>query len=49
MLGVTGGNRDELGDTQRRYKSTGSVDAGTIEIGVLCETWRREELGHVGP
>ena len=49
MLEVTGGNRDEVGDTQRRYTSAGTVDTGTREIGVLGDTWRRKVLGHVGP
>ena len=50
MLEVTGGgNRDEVGDTQRQYTSTGTVDTSTREIGVLGNTWRREELGRVEP
>ena len=49
MLEVGGENRDEVGDTQKQYTSTGTVDAGTREIGVLGNTWRREELGHVRP
>ena len=48
MLEVTGGNRDEVGDTQRRYTSAGTMDTGTREIGVLGDTWRREDLGPVG-
>ena len=31
---VTGGSRDEVGDTQRQYTPAGTVDAGTREIGV---------------
>ena len=49
MLQVDGGNRDEVGDTQRRYKSTETVDSGTREIEVPGDTWRREKLSHVGP
>ena len=49
MLEVAGGNRDEVRDTQRWYTSSGTVDASTREIGVLGNTWRREELGRVGP
>ena len=49
MLEVTEGNRVEVGDTQRWYAFTGTVDAGSREIGVLGDTWRREELGHVRP
>ena len=43
MLEVAGGNRDEVGDKQRWYTFTRTVDAGTREIGVLGNTWRREE------
>ena len=49
MLEVAEGNRDEVGDTQRQYTSAGTMDAGTREIGVLGDTWRREELGRVWP
>ena len=49
MLKVAGGNKDEVGDTQRRYKSVGTVDTGPRETGVPGNTWRREELGRVGP
>ena len=49
MLEVAGGNRDEVGDKQRWYTFTRTVDAGTREIGVLGNTWRRQELGRVGP
>ena len=34
MLEVSGGSRDEVGDTQRWYTSAGPVNAGTREIGV---------------
>ena len=47
MLEVTVGNRDKVGDTQRWYTSTGTVDTGTRKIEVPGETWRREELGRV--
>ena len=49
MLDVTGGSRDEVGDTHRHDTSAGTVDAGTREIEVLGNIWRREELLHVGP
>ena len=49
MLEVNGGSRDEVGDTQKQYTSAGNVDAGTREIGVPGDTWRKEELGRVGP
>ena len=50
MLEVTGGgNRDEVGDTQRWHISAGTVDASTRKIEVPGDTWRREELGSVGP
>ena len=49
MLDVTGGSRDEVGDTHRHDTSAGTVDAGTREIGVPDDTLRREELDHVGP
>ena len=49
MLEVSGGNRNEEGDTERWYISTGTVDAGTREIEVAGYTWRREELGYVRP
>ena len=49
VLEVAGGNRDKVGDTQRRYTSTGTVDTGTREIEVAGYTWRREELGYVRP
>ena len=49
MLEVARGNRDEVGDTQSWYSSAGTVDMGTRETEVLGDTWRREELGHVGP
>ena len=49
MLEVSGGNRDKMGDTQRQYTATGTVDASTREIEVSGNTWRREELGRVGP
>ena len=49
MLEVTRGSRNEVGDTQRQYTTAGTVDSGTREIGVLGDTWRREELGCVGP
>ena len=48
MLEGAEGKRDEVGDTQRRYISAGSVDGGTRGIGVPGDTWRREELGRVG-
>ena len=44
MLEVAGGNRDEVGDTQRWYKTYGTVDTSTREIEVPSDTWRREEL-----
>ena len=47
MLEVAGGNRDQVGDTQRQYTSTGTMDAGTREVEVPGNTWRREELGFV--
>ena len=43
MLEVNGGINDEVGDTQRQYKSTGTVDTDTRDIGVLGDTWRREK------
>ena len=49
MLEVAGGSRDEVGDTQRQHTSAGTVDAGTREIGVPGDMWRRKELGHVRP
>ena len=49
MLEVTEGNRVEVGDTQRWYAFTGTVDAGTREIEVPGDTWKREELSHIGP
>ena len=49
MLEVIGGNRDKVGDTQRWYKSAGTVDTGTREIEVPHDTWKREELGSVNP
>ena len=45
MLEVAGRSRDEVGDTQRQYTSTGTVDTGTREIGVQ----RHLEKGGVGP
>ena len=45
MLEFAGGNREEVGDTQRQYKSIGTVGTGTREIEVPGDTWRREELG----
>ena len=36
MLEFAGGNRDKVGDTQRRYISTRTVDANTREIGMLA-------------
>ena len=49
MLEVAGESRDVAGDTQTWYTSAGTVDAGTREIGVLGDMWRRKELGHVRP
>ena len=49
MLEVAGGNREEVGDTQKQYTSAGTVDAGTRETEVPGDTWRREELGRVRP
>ena len=46
---VTGGSRDEVGDTQRRYTSAGIVNAGTREIEVPGDTWKKEELDPVTP
>ena len=48
VLGA-GGSRGKVGDTQRQYTPSGTVDAGTRGIGVPGDTWRREELGSVGP
>ena len=48
MPEVDGGNKDKVGDTQRRYTSAGTVDAGTREIEVPGNSWKREELGPVG-
>ena len=44
-----GGDRDKVGDRQKRYTSNGTVDPGTREIGVPGDTRRREELGRVRP
>ena len=49
MLEVSGGSRDEVGDTQRQHTSARTVDAGTKEIGVPGDTWIREEMGCAGP
>ena len=49
MLEVAGGNRDEVGNTQQQYTTDGTMDAGTREIEVPGDIWRREELGHVRP
>ena len=49
MLEVAGGNRDEVRDTQRWYTSAVTGDTGTRETEVPGVTWRREELGCVGP
>ena len=49
ILEVPGGNRDKVGDTQRQYTFAGTVDAGIREVGVLGNTWKREELRHVRP
>ena len=32
MLEVAGGNRDKVGDTQKQYTSTGTVDAGPEKL-----------------
>ena len=48
-LEVTEGNREEMGDRQRWYISSGTVDTGTREIEVPGDTWRREGMGHVNP
>ena len=47
--GSRGGKRDEVGDTQRWYTSTGTMDSGNREIEVPGDIWRREESGHVRP
>ena len=49
MLEVSGGNRDEMGDSQKQYTPAGTVDAGTREIGVPGDTWRREESDLIRP
>ena len=49
MLEVAGENRDDVGDSQRWYTSAGTVDTSTREIEEPGNTWRREELGQVGP
>ena len=49
MLEVAGGNRDQVGDKQRRYTFTRTVDAGTREIEVPDDTQRREEFELVRP
>ena len=46
MLEVAGGNKDKVGDTQRRCSPTETVDTGwviTREIGEPGDTWRREK------
>ena len=45
MLEVTGGNEDEVGDTQGWCSPTETVDAHwviTRGLGEPCDTWRRE-------
>ena len=49
MLEVTEGNRVEVGDTQRQYTSTGTLDSSTKDIEVPGFIWGREELGRVRP
>ena len=47
MLEVSGSNRDEVGDIQMLYASSGTVDTNTREIEVPDDIWRKEELGCV--
>ena len=49
MLEVVGRNRDEVGDTQRQYTPTGTVDTGTREIEMPGDAWRKGELGVLDP
>ena len=44
-----GGIETRVGNTQKQHTSTGTLDAGTRQIGVPGGTWRREELDHVRP
>ena len=43
MLEVMEGNRDQVGDTQNHYISSGSVDTSTREIEGPGNSWRRED------
>ena len=45
MLEVSGRNRDETGDTQRQYTSTGTVDTNTREIEVPGVNLEKEGVG----
>ena len=46
MLEVTGGDKEEVADTQGQCSPAENMDAGwviTREIGELGDTWRREK------
>ena len=46
MLEVTGGNKDEVADTQGQCLPTKTVDSGLVitrEIGEPGDAWRREK------
>ena len=54
MLEIAGGNRDEVGVTQRWYTPAGAVDPTSEvinrEIGEPRDTWRKEKsLGMLDP
>ena len=49
VVEVAGRNTDKVGDTHRRYTSSGPVDASPPKMGVPGNTWRKEEFGRMGP